>query len=88
MSEIIHEFSEKVMDPDGKGHVARVMGNRLPDGKWEGFIVFTGPGGEKRATSRETLQVDREDLTYWASGLEHVYLEGAFVRASDNAPGL
>jgi hypothetical protein len=33
-------------------------------------------------TGRETSQSNREGVAYWASGLEPVYLEGAFARAS------
>ena len=83
MNETIHEFADRVVGPDGRSYVARVLGNALDDGHWEGVISFTGPGGEVRTTSRETLQADREDLTYWASGLEQVYLEGALGRAKD-----
>ena len=85
MSEIIHQFAESVVDPDGRSYVVRVLGNPLPDGHWEGVISFTGPEGEVRTTSRETLQADRDDLTYWASGLEQVYLEGALGRAKSEA---
>jgi hypothetical protein len=33
------------------------------------------------STSRETTQPNRQALIYWATGLEPVYLEGAFERA-------
>jgi hypothetical protein len=32
-------------------------------------------------TSEETSQPTRDDVAYWASGLEPIYLDGAFRRA-------
>ncbi len=32
-------------------------------------------------TSRESVQPNRDDLTYWAKGLSQTYLEGALARA-------
>jgi len=37
-------------------------------------------------TERETTQPSREALLYWATGLEPIYLEGAFARAVRAAP--
>ena len=51
------------------------------DGTWAGRIVFTA-GGTRRTTRQETSQPNREAVEYWATGLEKVYLEGAFARAS------
>lgn len=57
-----------------------VEGSENEDGTWFGRIVFRD-GVDVRATDRETTQPDRAALEYWASGLEYVYLEGAFRRA-------
>jgi hypothetical protein len=35
----------------------------------------------KLRTDRETSQPNREALEYWSTGLEPVYIEGAFQRA-------
>jgi hypothetical protein len=39
-------------------------------------------GGPALRTGRETTQPNRDAVAYWASGLEPVYFEGAFVRAA------
>jgi hypothetical protein len=49
------------------------------DGTWAGRILFRG--ADQRVTGQETSQPNREALEYWASGLETIYLEGAFARA-------
>jgi hypothetical protein len=51
------------------------------DGTWAGRIVFRGNGSD-RVTGQETSQPNRAALEYWATGLETIYLEGAFGRAS------
>jgi len=82
MTEIIHEYSHRVIDVDGTPYVARVQADQAPGGLWEGRIEFTDPTGRIRySTGRETTQSRREFIVYWAEGLEPVYLEGAFVRA-------
>jgi hypothetical protein len=60
------------------------MGAEMPDGLWHAWIEFAAEGGgELLATSRETTQPNRTDAVYWATGLTHVYLEGALTRAID-----
>ena len=49
------------------------------DGTWAGRIRFRGP--EERVTGQETSQPNVEALRYWATGLETIFLEGAFSRA-------
>ena len=39
-------------------------------------------GGPALRTGRETTQPNRDAVANWASGLEPVYLEGAFARAA------
>jgi hypothetical protein len=57
-----------------------VEGQKRGDGTWAGRLVFVS-AGEARRTAQETSQPNREALEYWATGLEPVYLEGAFKRA-------
>lgn len=49
---------------------------------WEGWVEFMPlDGGPAVRTTRETTQPNFVDAQYWASGLTHVYLEGALSRA-------
>ena len=57
-----------------------VEGLPRADGTWAGRVAFVS-GTVTRRTDQETSQPNREALAYWASGLELVYLEGAFGRA-------
>ena len=49
-------------------------------GLWVEFRSLTG--GPPSITNQETSQPNLQDLIYWASGLEPIYLEGAFARAA------
>jgi len=53
------------------------------DGTWEAWLEFEPTDASKAAirTDRETSQSNRQAIDYWASGLEPVYLDGAFARA-------
>jgi hypothetical protein len=54
------------------------------DGGWDGWLEFTpaAPDGAQRcSTGIETRQHDRVAMERWASGLTHVYAEGALARA-------
>ena len=84
MAELIHSYLNEVSDPSGASEDFTVvaMGEERADGTWEGWLEFRGWAGDVRRTERETTQPSREALRYWASGLEHVYLEGALARAS------
>lgn len=80
----IHTFTNTVTDSRGTRYRVHVEGVHAPDGTWQGWLVFepeTGDG-ESIRTDRETTQPEREDLEYWASGLEAVYLDGALTRAT------
>ena len=85
---LIHEFPERVRDPrDGMVYVPRVYGRPRADGTWEGWIEFVAIGAAVvLRTDQETTQSNREAVAYWASGLEPVYLEGAFARARRDTP--
>jgi hypothetical protein len=78
----VYEFVEPVRAPDLTRYVARVYGQPREDGTWEGWLEFSNPlTGVVLRTDRETTQSNFEHLTYWATGLEPTYLEGAILRA-------
>ena len=80
--ELIHESSARVTSREGESYRALVVGEQQPDGAWHGRIEFHPIGsGRARATGRETTQVSRGALEYWAAGLEPIYFDGAFDRA-------
>jgi hypothetical protein len=82
MAELIHNHSAHVRTVAGEIFKTRVYGDRQPDGLWIGWLEFDDELGRvKLRTARETTQPNREALEYWASGLEAVYVEGAFARA-------
>ncbi|HET9533655.1 MAG TPA: hypothetical protein VFQ92_25115 [Blastocatellia bacterium] len=83
MPELIHEHSERIVDSSGATYVVYVYGEPRADGTWRGWIEFHPLAGGAPAlrTGQETSQPDKKALIYWASGLEPIYLEGAFDRA-------
>jgi len=87
MDTLIHEFGQPVRDADGHNYRARVLGRKRGDGTWIGWLEFSprGSGGVVRRTARETTQPSQKALTYWAQGIEAVYLEGALERAIINS---
>jgi hypothetical protein len=83
MPEHIQTFSTLVTDAWGVRYRVHVEGERNRLGTWDGWLVFEpelGAGPTLR-TGRETTQPERDDLVYWSTGLEPVYLEGAIGRA-------
>ena len=82
MAELIQTYTETVRDSRGEEFVASAHGEERADGKWEGWLEFNSASGDLRRTERETTQPNRDALRYWASGLEPLYLDGAFARAS------
>lgn len=84
MSELIHEHGARVRDAGGVVYRPLVYGEAREGGTWEGWIEFWPEAGAAAVlrTGRETTQPDRDALAYWATGLEPLYLEGAFGRAS------
>jgi hypothetical protein len=83
MTELIHEHATHVRAHEGPEFVARTYGEERSDGTWIGWLEFApiDEGIPKLRTDRETSQPNRRALEYWATGLEPVYLEGAFERA-------
>lgn len=70
MAEVIVQFDEPFRAPDGRIFVAQVCGQSVSDGLWEGWIQFMPENGDDPVkTRRETEQLSRGDLRYWAAGL-------------------
>ena len=83
MAELIHESTTRIISRDGVSYRPVVMGAQQPDGEWHGWIEFQPTGGGARVrTGRETTQISRGALEYWATGLEATYYDGAFERAN------
>lgn len=80
---LIHRHSEQVQDSGGHTYDVLVYGEPRADGMWEGWLEFhpLSAALSTRRTGRETTQPDRAALEYWATGLEPLYLSGAFERA-------
>jgi hypothetical protein len=78
----IHTFTHTVYDDIGVPYRVRAEGERHADGLWHGWLVYESlRDGKALRTERETTQGKWEDLEYWASGLEDIYLDGALARA-------
>jgi hypothetical protein len=84
MASVLFEYQPFFKGPTGITYRARACGSEMEDGRWQGWVEFLPPrGGRVLLSPRETIQPNRTDLAYWASGLTPVYLEGALVRALD-----
>ncbi|MGI8509270.1 MAG: hypothetical protein ACR2MQ_08100 [Gemmatimonadaceae bacterium] len=82
MSEVLVQFDEPQPAADGRIFIAQVNGQRVSDGLWEAWIEFyPNEGGEPVSTRRETEQLTRGDLRFWAAGLTRAYLSTALARA-------
>ena len=81
---LIRQHSERVQDTLGNLYEVFIYGEPQLDGTWEGWLEFVplDPVLSSRRTDRETTQPDLAALEYWASGLEPLYLTGAFERAT------
>lgn len=79
--EPIYQFAQPFHAADGASYEVQVRGE--PDTSvWYGWLDFVPlDGGLTLETDRETTQPSRDALAYWATGLEEIYLEGAFERA-------
>lgn len=67
---------------EGRDFQVAFEGLKRKDGTWAGRIVFRD-GDRSLRTDQETSQPNRDALEYWATGVERIYLEGAFARARD-----
>lgn len=67
--------------------VAEVRGRRLPSGLWEAWIEFHPRiGGDPVRTPRETEQLSRGDLRFWAAGITRAHLRAALMLALAEDP--
>ena len=82
MAEVLASFSAPVGDHLGS-YYARAVGRLADDDMWEGWIEFVpvDGGSDVLISGIESRQPERQHLIYWATGLTHVYLEGALARA-------
>jgi amphi-Trp domain-containing protein len=81
---LIHTHGDQVRDSAGRIWDVLVYGEEFADGTWEGWLQFAPrtAGLPAKRTGRETTQPDRASLEHWATGLEPLYLAGAFERAA------
>jgi hypothetical protein len=82
--QLIRQHSERVQDTLGNLYEVFIHGEPRLDGTWEGWLEFIplNPALSSRRTERETTQPDLPALEYWSTGLEPLYLAGAFERAT------
>ena len=82
--QLIHQHSERVQDTLGNVYEVFVYGEPRLDGTWEGWLEFVPLDStlSTRRTERETTQPDLSAIEYWATGLEPLYLAGAFERST------
>ena len=88
MADLVHEHSIRVKGEDGITYIVRIYADDRPDGTWSGWLEFH-PADSSRpvlCTGQETSQPNRAAIDYWASGLEPIYLDGAFARAQGRLP--
>ena len=80
MAEVLAEFADPVAY-EGVAYRAQACAAQFAH-LWEGWIEFIPlDGGPAIRSARETTQPNFVDAQYWATGLTHVYLEGALKRA-------
>lgn len=81
--QLIRQHGERVQDTLGNLYDVLIYGAPRLDGTWEGWIEFVpvDPALSSRRTERETTQPDLSALEYWSTGLEPLYLAGAFERS-------
>ena len=84
MAEVVHEREIRIAQPDKETYRVTAMAE-LRGNVWIGWLEFASEiDGSILRTDEETSQPTRDDVAYWASGLEPVYLEGALRRAKSN----
>jgi hypothetical protein len=83
MTDLVHERGVTLSSDAGETYArVRAYARPMAGGGWEGWLEFETQDGDVLVTDRETTQSKREDVAYWAEGLEPVYLEGALTRAA------
>jgi hypothetical protein len=87
---LVHQHGDYITAENGDRYVAQVYTDRAEDGMWEGWCVFFPDpkrGDDPVVSDRETTQSSYDAVRYWASGLTHVYYEGALDRVLTRDPG-
>ena len=82
MAELLMSYDAPVTHKTGRYH-ARAVGRQAEDRMWDGWFEFEPLDTDEPVivSQRETRQPEFHDLTYWATGITPVYLEGALDRA-------
>jgi len=82
MAELLTSYEGPVVDESGR-YAARAVGRLADDGMWDGWLEFEPLDSDQPVVVGpvESRQPEAHDLTYWASGLTRVFLEGALKRA-------
>jgi len=82
MSDLLVQFDEPQLSADGRMWIAEVRGTRRPNGLWEAWIEFQPRiGGDSVRTARQTEQLSRGDLRFWAAGITRDHLQAALTTA-------
>jgi hypothetical protein len=85
--QLIDQHGDYVVARDGRRFFAQIYAAPSDGGRWEAWVAFIPERyGPTIATDRETVQADLACVRHWASGLTHIYLEGALQRAIDLGP--
>jgi hypothetical protein len=84
MKELIHQRVVELIDRQGTVYNrAHVYAEPQSTGMWAAWVEFVSARRNKvLQTDRETTQSTLEGVAFWATGLEPIYFEGAFDRAS------
>ncbi len=86
---LVHQHGDYITAENGDRYVAQVYAEQSDEGLWQAWCVFFPDGkhgGNPVATDRETTQTNYDAVRYWASGLTHIYYEGALDRALARDP--
>jgi len=82
MAQVLAQYTDVLTDEDRVSYRAHACGALMLDGRWQGWLEFLPLDGSTPIRSgRETTQPNKTDVTYWATGLTTVYLQGALQRA-------
>jgi hypothetical protein len=87
---LVHQHGDYITAENGGRYIAQVYAEQADERLWHAWCVFFREGkqaGDPVATDRETTQSSYDSVRYWASGLTHVFYEGALDRALAREPG-
>ena len=86
MGELILAYEERVRAADNRSYAVEAHGERQGH-VWQGWLeLMPADGSEVLRSARETTRPNREALSYRASGLGPIYLEGASHQAQPSGP--